>query len=264
EIRSRVAFLEHVATLSMTELSPATNSTAADWIVSALTTFGESVHSLVPEGFTAYVRVFHPAYRLDLAAPRPWNSRKSVPWVEIARSNGTIDHPGMQLASLTGSFRFMREGQPAVYEHAPREGSIPSEVGQALVSVLSRHTATPDDCWIAVWNGFGRTRDDIRQAPTFRVPARDYFLLHGAVRDGVMNVLDYGDSDGQTPNIWWPDDHAWCVATEIDLNTTYIGCSAACRDELLSTPELEALAIDPTIGISWTSDTMNPIPPRGA
>lgn len=248
----------------MADLTPAADTTPADWVVADLQTFAESVHSLLPAGFAAYVRVFHPAYRLDLTARRPWDSRSIVRWAEIARANGTIAHPGMQLASVTGGFRFMHEGQPGVYERAPREGSIPSEVGPALVNVLSRHTSTPDTCWLAVWNGFGGTRDDIRLAPTFHVPARDYFLLRGSVDAGISDVLHHDRGPGQTPNIWWPDDHAWCVATEIDLNTTYVGCSTACRDELVASPELEVLALDPATGISWAGDTVNPAPPSGA
>jgi len=72
------------------------------------------------------------------------------------------------------------------------------------------------------------------------------------------NVLE-GFRD-QSANIWWPDDRAWCVATEIDLNTTYIGCDDACRDTILALPGVEALEIDPAAGISWLSDPINPLP----
>ena len=46
----------------MKRLMAAADARAADWIVEALRTFAESVTSLVPGGFEAYVRVFHPAY----------------------------------------------------------------------------------------------------------------------------------------------------------------------------------------------------------
>jgi hypothetical protein len=63
----------------------------------------------------------------------------------------------------------------------------------------------------------------------------------------------------ESPSLWWPDDHAWCVASEIDLDTTYIGCSEACRDDLLAVPEIEALSIDPATGITFDSDLVNPL-----
>ena len=30
---------------------------------------------------------------------------------------------------------------------------------------------------------------------------------------------------GHSPSIWWPEDRAWCVATDIDLFDTYVGGS---------------------------------------
>lgn len=49
-------------------------------------------------------------------------------------------------------------------------------------------------------------------------------------------------------------------ATEIDLNTTYIGCDDACRAAILEEAILEALPIDPAAGIDWRSDPVNPWP----
>jgi hypothetical protein len=221
------------------------------------------VHSLVPEGFPAYVRVFHPAYRFDRESSSPWETWELVSWAEIADANQTQAHAGMQLPALTGSYHFLTRGQPGVYDHPPQIGSLPPDLRAALVATLSRHTSTPERCWFAVWNGFGRTREDIRQAPTFRVPAREYFLHQAPVSGAMVNVLDYDLGPGQTANIWWPDDRAWCVATEIDLISTYVACSVECRDDLLATVGLEALVVDPATGINWVSDARNPAPPIG-
>jgi len=35
--------------------------------------------------------------------------------------------------------------------------------------------------------------------------------------------IDPEEFELQTPSLFWPDDHAWCVATEIDLDSTYLG-----------------------------------------
>jgi hypothetical protein len=37
----------------------------------------------------------------------------------------------------------------------------------------------------------------------------------------------------------------WCVATEIDFNTTYVGCDERCCREILSLPDIESFAVDP-------------------
>ena len=40
---------------------------------------------------------------------------------------------------------------------------------------------------------------------------------------------------GDLPNIIWPDDRAWCVATEIDLDSTYLGGSMELIEAVLAT-----------------------------
>jgi hypothetical protein len=232
---------------------PAADATPADWLVGALRTFGASVLSLVPAGFSAYIRIFHPAYRNEGDALRP------VLWRKIAEANAAHAHAGMQLCALTGSCHSETgEVQPGVYDHAPREGSLPTEVAGPLVRVLARHTMTPERCWFAIWNGFGAMPDDVRQAPTFHLPARDYHLLTGPVVAAADE--DLIDAPwGQSANLWWPDDGAWCVATEIDLKTTYVGCDETCREDILAQSELEALPINPATGIDWRSDLLNPL-----
>ncbi|TMD41293.1 MAG: hypothetical protein E6I88_07925 [Chloroflexi bacterium] len=44
----------------------------------------------------------------------------------------------------------------------------------------------------------------------------------------------------QTPNLWWPEDRSWCVATEIDLAETYVGGSDACIARILEDRGLDA------------------------
>jgi hypothetical protein len=46
-------------------------------------------------------------------------------------------------------------------------------------------------------------------------------------------------------NLWWPDDRAWCVATEIDLAWTYVGGPAALIGDVLANPHLEAQPASP-------------------
>jgi hypothetical protein len=58
-------------------------------------------------------------------------------------------------------------------------------------------------------------------------------------------------------NLWWPDDHAWCVATEIDLDSTYVGASEACIEELLANSKLELARLNLAAGITADSDTLN-------
>lgn len=49
-----------------------------------------------------------------------------------------------------------------------------------------------------------------------------------------------------SPNLMWPADDAWFVATEIDNAWTGIGGSAAQAAELLEQPDLDVRRLDPT------------------
>ena len=49
----------------------APDAAPAAWVVDGLRGFGESVLSLVPEGFDAYARIFHPAGNGDPLIAEP-------------------------------------------------------------------------------------------------------------------------------------------------------------------------------------------------
>jgi len=75
-----------------------------------------------------------------------------------------------------------------------------------------------------------------------QLPWRAYFLFSGPIEAVTAFVTDGTD---QTPNLWWPSDRAWCVATEIDLSSTYVGGSRAMIERLLTDKRIEALPADP-------------------
>ena len=137
-----------------------------------------------------------------------------------------------------------------------REGVLPAHIADTIVSVLARHTTTPDACWMALWAGYGYVDIDSRgrswqvmfasgtetdppppsvfpwpippqrsrTAPRVHLPQRDYVLYRGSLPQVT------GWMDG--PNLWWPEDRAWCVASEIDLRWTYIGGTNALVEDL--------------------------------
>jgi hypothetical protein len=89
------------------------------------------------------------------------------------------------------------------------------------------------------------------------VPGREYILFAGPIEAAADNPSGFRS---RSASIWWPDDRAWCVATEVDLKTTYIGCPEECRDDLLTRPEIEAFEIDPSSGVDSRSDRLNSAP----
>ena len=55
----------------------------------------------------------------------------------------------------------------------------------------------------------------------------------------------------QVANLWWPQDRAWFVASEIDLAWTYVGGPAGLIGELLADMRIEALPAAPDDELSW-------------
>ena len=215
-----------------------------------------SVGALVPPVFQAYVRIFHPAYRYvgdhDL----------EVTWAEVAEANGTRAHPLMQWPAITGGWEYLTEdSQPPTWDGAPAEGHLPAQVAPRLAAVLAAHTRTPEECWFGRWHGFGYDGAALSSAPRLRLPGgRDVIVAGGTAHDAVRNLAP--EPNDQSANLWWPADRAWCVVTDIDLMSTYVGGSAACIADLQAAPGLETAPAEPGDPTGWDDDPVNPVPPR--
>jgi hypothetical protein len=227
----------------------------ADWIVGSVHDFGaHDVGTLLPPNLDAYARLFHPANkRADDCGG------VEVRWAEVAAANDRVAHGGMEWVAITGGWQYLhQESQPGIWDQEPSEGSLPLRLAAALAAVLGSFTATADRCWFAVWDGSGGAAWPSRTAAKVPMPQRPMGLFTGPLT-GVMTSFDRAPFD-QRASLWWPDDHRWCVATDVDLMTTYVGGSAACIEAVLVADDLEAAAVTVDQGVTWDSDTVNPRP----
>lgn len=62
--------------------------------------------------------------------------------------------------------------------------------------------------------------------PSFDVPLRRDFLVEGALQS-VSRIARPGGSGFQVPDLWWPQDRSWFVASDTDLDWSYVGGSEA-------------------------------------
>jgi hypothetical protein len=210
----------------------------ADWIVLALEKpfVGESgftIASLLPPNYDGYVRIFHPA------GPHRW--------AEVAKAAGREMHPAVQFTKLLPSPR------PDPYYNAdfpqPHQGTLEPRTREALTSILLEHTTTPDAGWFCLWDGWGGGPQQALAYGAVRAWARRYILLSGPV-SAVERF-----SDG--PQIWWPADRAWCVASEIDFDSTVVAGSGRMLDALVQNPGLEALRVDRQTRLDYLGDEVN-------
>jgi hypothetical protein len=229
-----------------------TDTSPGAWIADSVHDPLSDVGSLVPPVFEAYARVFHPPVRYD------GDDDVDVTWAAVATYNHTVAHPLMQWPTVTGSWDFVdQDSQDPVWDRAPDEGHLPVPTAARLVPILSRHTDTPDNCFFGMWAGSGVAKAD---APTLVLPHREYWLVRGPVALAAANLAD--EPAEQSAHLWWPADRSWCVATDVDQMSTYVGGSAACIADLLAAEGVEAAPASADQSTLWTADAVNPLPPR--
>ncbi len=85
-------------------------------------------------------------------------------------------------------------------------------------------------------------------ASRVRIPGRSLLLYGGSMHSAAAFCRP---PTWQSPNLWWPEERAWCVASEIDLCSTYVGGPEAAIDDILHDGRLEALAVGPADRIGW-------------
>ena len=227
---------------------------SADWIVASVRNFLHDVGSLLPVTFAAYGRVFHPAGRASAGG-----DQVEVPWGEVAAANGRIAHAVMEWVALTGDWRFMTEGgQPGVWDYPPSIGELPVRQEASLADILERFTTTPSECWFAVWEGYGDTPHSLWAVPRISMPQRPMVLLRGPLSAASTSFSTR--TWPHSASLWWPQDRSWCVATDVDLMSTYVGGSVECIAALLSDDRLEAFAVGVDQTIHWRGDSLNPTP----
>ena len=131
-----------------------------------------------------------------------------------------------------------------------------------LVDHLRKATTTPDRCWFAMWEGFGGLNDGgVRER--LHLPSRNYLLYSGTIDRALETPMDPFPLD-QSPNLWWPEDRAWFVATEIDFDSTFVGGDNGLIAELVSDERLEALPITLSAKADSAADRLNSAPQRPA
>jgi hypothetical protein len=231
---------------------PETDVAPGAWIAGSVRPALGDVGSLVPPTFAAFARVLHPAVRYE------GDDDVAVTWAAVAEHNGTVAHPLMQWPALTGAWEYLDEdSQPPVWDRAPDEGHLPVPAAERLAAVLTAHTTTPDDCYFGLWSGGGLVLAD---APTLVLPHRAFWLLRGPIGLATANLAD--EPMEQSAHLWWPADRAWCVVTDIDLMSTYVGGSADCIADLLASDGLEVAPAGVDQSTFWDADTVNALPPR--
>lgn len=135
-----------------------------------------SILSIVPRGFEAYARLFHPVERDRPRGTKTWQGvdettyfdrvediaasleTERCTWAKAAASFGTTMHAEAQYARLVRRDYGKVEGAVAAdgWRYGDtREGCLDAAALTAAAVALARHTSTPDTGVAAVWEGWG-------------------------------------------------------------------------------------------------------------
>lgn len=253
---------------SLDRLSWSADVAQAAWIGERLTASGEILATrFVPSGFEAYARVLHPADARREGEP-------PVRWREIAAWSGMRLDPYVSFYSVALPPE-PAAGPPPWSGQGPHHGGLFPPDATAVIDRLRRHTATPERCWFCLWDGYGWLADmvpeEVDAGQRVRLPLRDYYLYHGAVDSALVGYP--GEPPNWTANLWWPEDRAWCVASEIDFSWSYVGGSAVLVQALVGDPAIEAFEVSPDVPVAgfgacawierWVSDAVDALSSGG-
>ncbi len=213
-----------------------------------------------------------------------WIRESLDPWVVFSEIPVTI---GIVIPKGFESYVLVRHAGTGDHH-----GGLGNETLRTLVEILSNFTTTAQDCFFALWEGYGwmhpgsiaiykpsqhpklhrffrpisirfgarrfrrrfRTQvqsldhleshtlpEGIMKAERFRLPNRDYLLMRGPLSEANKIGWTFSDSfQSQSPNLLWPRDRSWMMATEIDFNVTLIGGSENLVATILNAGSLTA------------------------
>lgn len=252
--------------------------TPASWIGPRLMGWGRGigtpVGAVIPTGYPAYVRLLHPVSE----------GSERLRWKDLVEAAHLVYHPMIQWERLPSP---LPPGMGKPYSD-PQIGQMSESLRRALVPHLARESSTPDSVYFGIWEGWGyfhhkssgeltsvddplsrrprrrvslrgphRTRGRHRKVegrPTFSLPDRAYLLVHAGLAD-LTRLPRY-----VTPSLIWPEDRAFCCATEIDFDSTLVGLSKEGARQILEDEDLESLPISVEDRLDIGGDTLNPYP----
>jgi len=229
------------------KLASRQDTAEARWILQGLGGSFAAVGRHVPRQYDAYVRICHPVEASDGSV---------VQWSDVARFTGRQAHSTMQWHALVGSRDKSTVTESLWPGDNPRLGSLCREPLARLCGILLNHTTTPHSCFFSLWDGYG-TAPNRPAAELLHHPDRDYAVFAGPLADLSDSELAPSPFDVQSPNLIWPADKAWFVSTEIDFDSTLVGCPEALAEQLLSDHSLETWSIGVDESLAVDADTVN-------
>lgn len=259
----------HVGSSRLLLYQPERDASRAEWALARCVGPPDSLHSVVPAGFAAYVRLLQPGWQWqevvrteeDILNVDDYDDRKRstpVRWHDVARRAGKTIHREMQWWSIApDSMIDTRTGRGGM--SPPYEGEITLRMAECLFDILVRHSGEDEECICAFWEGFGILRNVPDNIRVEGIGQQGHVLFHaslGAVRDQWRLVLKYPRGlSGLTPQAVWPVSRDWYYAVPFEMHSSYFAGPAELIAEIRADTRLETMEALP--GDSVWHDRLN-------
>lgn len=247
-------------------------------------------------GFAGYVRILHPVpvhqvergdeeeyWRWsDVAARQGRTMHPLVQWNRLADLDDGPEFPdGWKVGQTEGGF-LGPDLLSALNEHLAAVTSVPDDLvmglwvgwgelhGSGAVYVGEGGDAETDAAMRA-WQEEQRrsVSPDVARAvhsgAQLRLPGREYLLFRTSVGELRDPTWPYRAGIGWTsmfpgpaPQLIWPTDHTWVVASEIDWDSTVVAGPRSLVDAVLGDERFEAYEVGEDSDLSWEGDLINP------
>lgn len=215
----------------------------SSWIVDRCIGPKHTLHTVIPSGFSSYVRICHPGWSVDSLDPndeKSWSELRAgwvdpkkltpVRWYDTAVKNNRIAHRLMQWFEICSPT--VREPGMAGID-PPLEGELTKEIVTSLFETLIDYSGANQEVLCGFWEGYG-IFDSYKVAAKFEsyVGQQNYLLFSSTlskVRDGWLAAHEYVthrhsiETVGLAPNAVWPATCDWYLSVPYNRQSSYFG-----------------------------------------
>lgn len=217
-----------------------------------------AVAATIPGHYEAYVRILHRVS--DNASPE-------VRWADVAGQKGTTIHPAVQFHRLARTVIYGNAVLDGAVYGRPSQGELDETQLETLAEILAGHTAAGQAVFQAVWAGWGSFEPGNGGIPAgmgerLQVGGglREYWVFRASTAELALPPWRADGTHSETPNLVWPEDRSWCLATEVDFDSTLVGGPAELIAAVVNSSVLEAVEVTASTNLSSEGDAINTPP----
>lgn len=274
-------------------LRPANDDSAASWIEETIGPFGSGVRALVPPVFEAYARILHPAWAADGAPVRwatvaAWSGGSAHAMAEfepMARERGRPSVP-RPFTAPPHDGALPPATLEALSDVLARHTTMPDRCHFGLWEGYGWIDWMAVEMRLAAKLGLPNRTYLLFEGPLVAISDLGWRedLSDGSLRMKALDSRSIGFRERarafvwpnktekvshrppapaaatlhrESPNLIWPADRSWFVASEIDLDSTFVGGSTELINDLLADSRLEAWPASPADPVTADKDVLN-------